>query len=163
MVRSISFTLNGKSVRLTVDDERMLLSVLRYDLGLAESRQGCSVGQCGACTVLLDDQAVRACTTPMKEVARRRLLTVEGLRANGAPQAIRQLLAPDALTCSRCSPGIILRAHALLQRNPRPTRAQVVAELNGNLCHCGSHLRVLDAIESEARSEAAEARHAATH
>ncbi len=152
MLRDLSFTLNGKPVRLAVDDDRMLLWVLRYDLGLTGTKYGCGQALCGACTVLVDDEAVNACVTPVKDVAGRRVLTIEGLGREGRLDPLQQAFQDGhAFQCGYCTPGMILRAHALLRRTPHPTRAQVAEELEGHLCRCGSHVRILDAVEAAAK------------
>ncbi len=153
MVRPISFTLNGRPVQLSVDDERMLLWVLRYDLGLTGTKYGCGAALCGACTVLVDDEAVRSCATPLKDVAGRRVLTIEGLSPDGELHPLQRAFHDGhAFQCGYCTSGMIMSAHALLLRNPHPTRAQIVEHLDDHLCRCGSHVRILEAIESAAKS-----------
>ncbi len=159
MNRPVAFTLNGKPVRPEVDDERMLLWVLRYDLGLTGTKLGCGQALCGACTVLVDDEAVRSCSTPVKEVAERKVVTIEGLGADGRLHAIQKaFLEAHAFQCGYCTSGMILSAYALLLRKPRPTRAEIVRGMDDNLCRCGSHVRILDAIETAARAMAGGAR-----
>ena len=151
MQRTISFTLNGKPTRITVDEHRMLLWVLRSDLGLTGTKYGCGEALCGACTVIMDDQAVRACSIPMKEVAGKRVLTIEGLGAEGRLHPIQQaFLKHEAFQCGYCTPGMALNAYALLRRNPRPTRDQIIEHMDDNLCRCGSHVRIVAAIEAAA-------------
>ena len=150
MERTITFTLNGKPARLTVDEDRMLLWVLRYDLGLTGTKYGCGAALCGACTVIVDKEAVRACSIPMKDVAGKRVLTIEGL-GQGQLHALQQaFLEHHAFQCGFCTPGMILNAYALLLKTPRPTRAQIVAHMDDNFCRCGSHVRILAAIEEAA-------------
>jgi aerobic-type carbon monoxide dehydrogenase small subunit (CoxS/CutS family) len=149
--RTISFTLNGKPTRVTVDDERMLLWVLRDDLGLTGTKFGCGIAECGACTVIVNNQAVRSCATAMKEVAGKRVLTIEGLSQGDKLHPLQEAFARhNAFQCGYCTPGMILSAYALLQKTPKPTRAQVLQHMEGNLCRCGSHVRVLDAIDEAA-------------
>jgi carbon-monoxide dehydrogenase small subunit len=149
--RTISFTLNGKPARVTVDDERMLLWVLRDDLGLTGTKFGCGIGECGACTVVVNNEAVRSCATPIKEVAGKRVLTIEGLSQGDRLHAIQEAFVKhNAFQCGYCTPGMILSAYALLLKTPRPTRAQVMEHLEGHLCRCGSHVRILDAIDEAA-------------
>ena len=149
--RSISFTLNGKPVRVSVDDERMLLWVLRDDLGLTGTKFGCGIAECGACTVILNKEAVRSCATPMKEVAGKQVLTIEGLSQGERLHPLQEAFARhSAFQCGYCTPGMILSAYALLLKTPRPTRAQVLQHMEGNLCRCGSHVRILDAIDEAA-------------
>ncbi len=151
MQRTISFTLNGKPARVTVDDERMLLWVLRYDLGLTGTKFGCGAGLCGACTVIVGKEAVRSCSTPVKEVAGKQVLTIEGLSKEGQLHPIQEaFLKHHASQCGYCTPGMILNAYALLQKTPRPTRAEIIRHMDDNFCRCGSHTRILAAIQEAA-------------
>ena len=150
-MREVSFTLNGTSTRLTVDEDRMLLWVLRDDLGLTGTKFGCGQAICGSCTVLVDDQAVRSCATPMKAVDGRRVVTIEGLASGGRLHPLQQAFVEHlGFQCGYCTPGMILGAYALLEKNPIPTRADIVRALDGHLCRCGAHVRVVRAIESAA-------------
>jgi aerobic-type carbon monoxide dehydrogenase small subunit (CoxS/CutS family) len=143
--------LNGQAVRPTVDDERALLWVLRSDLGLTGTKFGCGQTHCGACTVLVDNDAVRSCATTVGDVAGKRVVTIEGLEAAGRLHPLQQaFVARAAYQCGFCTPGMILAAYALLGKNPRPARADIVRHMEGNLCRCGSHVRVLQAIEDVA-------------
>ncbi len=156
MIRPVSFTLNGKPTRVTVDDQRMLLWVLRYDLDLSGTRFGCGAGICGACTVVVGSEAVRSCSTAMKEVDGRSVLTIEGLSPGGRLHPLQQaFLEHNAFQCGYCTSGMILNAYALLLKSPHPTRAEIVAAMDDNLCRCGSHTRILDAIEAASRGEGA--------
>jgi aerobic-type carbon monoxide dehydrogenase small subunit (CoxS/CutS family) len=151
MQRSISFTLNGKPTRVMVDDERMLLWVLRYDLGLTGAKFGCGIGLCGACTVIVDKAAVRSCSTPVKDVAGKQVLTIEGLSRDGKLHPIQEaFLKHQAFQCGYCTCGMILSAYALLQKTPRPARAEVIKHMDDNFCRCGSHTRILAAIQEVA-------------
>jgi carbon-monoxide dehydrogenase small subunit len=151
MQRTISFTLNGQPARVNVDDERMLLWVLRYDLGLTGTKFGCGAALCGACTVVVDKQAVRSCATPMKAVAGKQVLTIEGLGQGEKLHAIQEaFLKHAAFQCGYCTPGMILSAYALLLKTPRPTREQIVQAMDDNLCRCGAHVRIVDAIQEAA-------------
>ncbi len=153
MVRAVSFTLNGKPTQVTVDDERMLLWVLRYDLGLTGTKFGCGEGLCGACTVVVNNQAVRSCSTKVKDVAGKQVLTVEGLSRNGQLHALQQaFLKVNAFQCGYCTSGMLMSAYALLLEKPRPTRAEILQHMEDNLCRCGSHKRILEAIESAAQA-----------
>lgn len=150
MTRTVSFRLNGKPVSVTTDDERMLLWVLRSDLALSGTKFGCGEGLCGACTVVVGDQAVRSCATPLKSVSGKQVLTIEGL-GGARLHAIQQaFLDHHAFQCGYCTPGMIMNAYALLKKTPRPTRAQIIAAMDDNLCRCGSHVRVVAAIEQAA-------------
>jgi aerobic-type carbon monoxide dehydrogenase small subunit (CoxS/CutS family) len=151
MIRTVSFTLNGKPVRVTVDDERMLLWVLRNDLGLTGTKYGCGEALCGACTVIVNDEAVRSCVTAVKDVVGKQVLTIEGLAANGTLHPLQDaFLRHHAFQCGYCTPGMILTAYALLAKNPKPTRAEIIRYMDDNLCRCGSHVRILDAVEDAA-------------
>ncbi|MBZ5614286.1 MAG: (2Fe-2S)-binding protein [Acidobacteriia bacterium] len=147
MRRSISFHLNGKPVELTVDDDRMLLWVLRYDLGLTGTKFGCGAALCGSCTVIVNDEAVRSCATAVKEIAGKRVLTIEGLSGEGHLHPIQQaFLNHHAFQCGYCTPGMIVNAYALLLKKAQPTRAEIIRHLDDNLCRCGAHTRIVDAI-----------------
>lgn len=151
MVQTISFTLNGHAARVTVDEDRMLLWVLRGDLGLTGTKFGCGQALCGACTVMVGNEAVRSCSTPVKDVAGKQVTTIEGLSRDGKLHPIQEaFLKHHAFQCGYCTPGMIVSAYALLQKNPRATEAQIIEELDGNLCRCGSHVRVLEAVQEAA-------------
>jgi carbon-monoxide dehydrogenase small subunit len=147
MQRVISFELNGKPVRLSVDPGRSLLWVLREDLGLTGTKFGCGAGLCGACTVVVDSEAVRSCATPVSAVEGKRVVTIEGLSRNGRLHPLQQaFLEHHAFQCGFCTPGMIMNAYALLLRNPQPTREQIIRAMDDNLCRCGSHPRIVAAI-----------------
>ena len=151
MQRTVSFTLNGKPAQVTTDDERMLLWVLRDDLGLTGTKFGCGIAECGACTVIVNKEAVRSCATALKDVAGKQVMTIEGLGQGDKLHFIQEAFVKhNAFQCGYCTPGMIMSAYALLLKTPRPTPAQVSQFLEGNLCRCGSHVRVLAAIEEAA-------------
>ncbi|MFY9724459.1 MAG: (2Fe-2S)-binding protein [Bryobacteraceae bacterium] len=150
MERTISFTLNGKTAAVQADDERMLLWVLRSDLGLTGTKFGCGEGLCGACTVIVENEAVRSCGTPLKAVAGKRVMTIEGLGRNGLHAIQQAFLEHQAYQCGYCTPGMILTAYAFLLKTPHPTRHQIAQHMEDNLCRCGSHPRILDAIQEAA-------------
>ena len=151
MARTIAFRVNGRPVSVDSEPGRTLLWVLRYGLGLTGTKYGCGESLCGVCTVLLDGEAVRACSVPMSSVAGREVLTIEGLEREGRLHPIQQaFLDHHAFQCGYCTPGMILSAYALLRKQPRPTRAQILAGLEGHLCRCGSHHRIVAAIEEAA-------------
>ena len=150
MERTITFTLNGKPARVTTDDERMLLWVLRYDLGLTGTKYGCGEGLCGACTVIVGKEAVRSCSTPVKDIAGKHVTTIEGL-GEGKLHPIQESFAKHhAFQCGYCTPGMILSAHALLLKTPQPGRDEIIRHMDDNLCRCGSHLRVVEAVQEAA-------------
>lgn len=150
-MRTVSFTLNGKPARLTVDENRMLLWVLRDDLGLTGTKFGCGAALCGACTVLVNNEAVRSCATPMKDVDGKKVVTIEGLSADGRLHPLQDAFVKHlAFQCGFCTPGMILGAYAFLLKNPRPTRAQIIQHMDDHLCRCGAHLRIVAAVETAA-------------
>jgi len=148
--RIVSFRLNGRAAAVTTDDSRMLLWVLRSDLALTGPKFGCGEGLCGACTVVLDGKAVRSCVTPLSAVAGKQVLTIEGLGGKHLHAIQQAFLDHHAFQCGYCTPGMIMNAYALLQQTPRPTRAQIMAAMEDNLCRCGSHVRIIAAIEQAA-------------
>jgi aerobic-type carbon monoxide dehydrogenase small subunit (CoxS/CutS family) len=148
MLQTISFTLNGKPARVTVEEERKLLWVLRNDLGLTGTKFGCGAGLCGACTVIVDKEAVRSCAVAVKDVAGKQVLTIEGLSRQGRLHPLQEaFLKHHAFQCGYCTPGMILNAYALLLKTPRPTRAEIVEQMDDNFCRCGSHVRIVAAIQ----------------
>ncbi len=152
MREAIHFKLNGKPVSLTADGERMLLWVLRTDSGLTGAKYGCGEGLCGACTVLVNNGAVLSCQTPVKEVKGKEVITIEGLGKDGNLHPLQKaFIKHDALQCGFCTPGMILKAYSLLSENPQPTRAEIIEEMDGNLCRCGAHIRVVQAIQAAAK------------
>jgi aerobic-type carbon monoxide dehydrogenase small subunit (CoxS/CutS family) len=125
--------------------------VLRTDLALTGTKYGCGINQCGSCTVLVNDKAVRSCTIPAKAVAGKDVVTIEGLEKEGKLHPVQEaFMQHDALQCGFCTPGMILTAVALLQANPRPTREQIIHAMEQNLCRCGAHPHIVDAIETAA-------------
>ena len=152
MLRPVSFRLNGKPATVKTDDERMLLWVLRSDLGVTGTKFGCGEGLCGACTVVVGTQAVRSCVTPLKEVAGKQVLTIEGLGGDHLHAIQQAFLDHHAFQCGYCTPGMIMNAYALLQKTPRPTRDQIIAAMDDNLCRCGAHPRIVTAIQQAAQT-----------
>ncbi len=152
MTESIQFVLNDKPVELSVDGDRTLLWVLRTDFGLTGVKYGCGEAQCGACTVLVNDVAVFSCQTPVRSISGKKVTTIEGLARAGKLHPVQSAFVKhDALQCGFCTPGMILKACAFLAANPNPTRAQIVAEMDGNLCRCGAHVRIVQAILDAAK------------
>ena len=151
MIETIRFTLNGRPVSLETDGERTLLWVLRTDLGLTGPKYGCGEGLCGACTVLVDDEAVPSCQAMVRDVGNTQVVTIEGLAANGALHPIQEaFVRHDALQCGFCTPGMILKAYSLLKKNPSPTAGQIIEGMEENLCRCGAHVRIVQAVKSAA-------------
>jgi aerobic-type carbon monoxide dehydrogenase small subunit (CoxS/CutS family) len=155
MEETVQFTLNGKPTTLKADPDRKLLWVLRSDLGLTGTKYGCGESICGACTVLVNHEAVRSCQTTLKDVRGKEVVTIEGLAHNADLHPLQQaFMDHDALQCGYCTPGMILTAYAFLRKNPRPTPAQIVDGMEDNLCRCGAHTRIVQAIQSAAKSMA---------
>jgi aerobic-type carbon monoxide dehydrogenase small subunit (CoxS/CutS family) len=152
MPDTVSFTLNGKPVNLTVDGDRALLWVLRTDLELTGTKFGCGKGFCGACTVLVDGKPVRSCHFPVKDAAGKAVTTIEGLARDGKLAPVQAAFVEhDALQCGFCTPGIILKSHSFLTENPKPTREDIVKALDNHLCRCGAHKRIVEAVEAAAQ------------
>lgn len=151
MTTSIRFSLNDASISLEVQEDRMLLWVLRTELGLTGTKYGCGEGYCGSCTVLVDGQLERSCQLPMSKIAGKRVTTIEGLANGGELHPMQAAFVEhDALQCGFCTPGMILAAHGLLLENPEPTRQQVLDHMEDHLCRCGAHKRIVAAIETAA-------------
>jgi carbon-monoxide dehydrogenase small subunit len=151
MKTPIHFKLNNRPVKLTVDGDRMLLWVLRTDLGVTGPKYGCGEGMCGACTVLVNNQAVLSCQTPVKEVEGAEVITIEGLAKGDVLHPLQQaFIEHDALQCGFCTSGMILNAYSLLAEKPGLSREEIVDGMEGNLCRCGAHVRIVAAIESAA-------------
>ncbi len=152
MARTIVFHLNGKAARVRTDDPEMpLLYALRDDLALHGPRFGCGLGQCGACTVHIDGAAVRSCVTPLSTVAGKRVTTLEGLGTPEHPDPLQKaFIEEQAVQCGYCINGMIMQARAMLNLNPKPTEDQIRQELANNLCRCGTHVRILRAIQRAA-------------
>ena len=147
----ISFNLNGESITLETDKDRSLLWVLRTDLGLIGVKYGCGESLCGSCTVLVDNEAQRACQLTLANVNSRSVITVEGLVNNDSLHPVQQaFIDEEALQCGYCTPGMILTAVALLHKNQTPSEAEIVEEMDNNLCRCGSYKRIVQAIKSAA-------------
>lgn len=152
MEETIQFTLNGKPVSLSVDSDRMLLWVLRTDLQLTGTKYGCGENYCGACTVLLNNEAIRSCQTPVRYVQGKEVITIEGLAGGQGLHPLQQAFAEhDAMQCGYCTPGMIMNAYSLLRQNPQPSESDILGGMEYNLCRCGAHKRIVQAIESAAK------------
>ena len=148
----MNLNINGTSRTLETDPERTLLSVLRNDLHLTGTKYGCGEGNCGACTVLIDGESVRACVTPVGTVAEREIITIEGLADGDQLHPVQEaFIEHTAFQCGYCTPGFIIETAALLSRNPHPTGDQTRAALSGHICRCGAYSRIIDAAESAAQ------------
>ena len=154
MKTSIRFLLNGRQATLDTDDDRLLLWVLRTELGLTGTKYGCGEGLCGACTVTVDGQAVRSCRTPIRNVAGKAVVTIEGLARDGTLHPLQQaFIDHGAFQCGFCTSGMLMSAAVFLRESPQPSRAAVAAHMDRNLCRCGAHQRIVDAIESVAAAQ----------
>lgn len=148
---NIALNVNGKKLTIDVDPQTSLLSVLRNDLDMTGTKYGCGESQCGACTVLIDDQQTRSCITPVSRVVNKQITTIEGLEKDGQLHPVQEaFLKADAMQCGYCTPGMIMSSVALLDKTPRPTREQIVQHMNGNICRCGTYLRIIAAIQMAA-------------
>ena len=147
----ITLTVNGIPHQIDADPDTPLLYALRNDLGLNGAKFGCGLGQCGACTVLLDDKPAFSCLLPIAALADRKVRTIEGLGTQEKPGALPAAFeAEQAAQCGYCIAGMIMRAQALLERNNRPTEAELRAHMAPNLCRCGTHMRILRAVRRAA-------------
>jgi len=151
MEETISFSLNGKKTEIKIDPTQTLLWVLRNQLGLTGTKYGCGMGFCGACTVLLDREPVRSCMLPVGDVAGKELTTIEGLGTKEKLHPVQKAFVDhDALQCGYCTSGMIMTATGLLLKNPSPTREEIIEGMEDNLCRCGAHIRIIDAIQTAA-------------
>jgi nicotinate dehydrogenase subunit A len=152
MAKTFEFSVNDKAVSVTpANEETPLLNVLRGELGLMGPRFGCGLEQCGCCMVLIDGQPEKSCAKPVWSVAGKSITTVEGLGTPTRPHPLQQaLLDEQAGQCGYCLSGILISAKALIDRNPKPTRAEIAAALDANICRCGSHNRILRAVAKAA-------------
>lgn len=144
----IQFTLNGKAVQVDAEEEDTLLWAIRSRLDLTGTKYGCGLGQCGACTVLVNGKAARSCMLTMDFVAGKEIITIEGLEKDGELNPVQQAFVNhDALQCGYCTSGMIMNAYSLLLSNPNPTDAEIIDEMEENLCRCGTYNRVILAIK----------------
>lgn len=151
MQETISFHLNGNETVLKTDPAQTLLWVLRNHLNMTGTKYGCGSGFCGACTVIIDKEAVRSCSIPVGDVAGKNVITIEGLAKDGKLHPVQQAFVDhDALQCGYCTPGMIMNAVALLMKNPKPSREQIIKGMEDNFCRCGAHIRIIKAIETAA-------------
>lgn len=152
MEETIRFELNGKKTEMTLDPGLTLLWVLRNKFGLTGTKYGCGMGFCGACTVLIEQEAVRSCMLPVSDAADKKIVTIEGLARNGNLHPVQKaFMEHDALQCGYCTPGMIMTAAGFLLKNPEPSRQDIIKNMEGNLCRCGAHVRIIQAIQTAAR------------
>ena len=155
MARITTLNVSGKKMTVDVDSTVSLLSVLRNDLNLTGSKYGCGEGQCGACTVLLDAQPIRSCTTQVGRAAGKQIVTIEGLEKDGKLHPLQEaFIKADAMQCAYCTSGMIMSASALLSKNPKPSKDDIVSGMNGNICRCGTYQRIIEAIRMAAAASA---------
>lgn len=149
MDATVLFQLNGKPVTVKSPRDRMLVWVLRDELGLTGTKVGCEAGLCGACTVLVDFEAMPSCSTTLGDVAGKAVLTIEGLAVDGKLDPVQKAFQDHhAFQCGYCTSGMILTAWAFLKKKPKASRSEIVNAMEGNLCRCGAHVRILEAVES---------------
>lgn len=150
----VKFILNGKETELPVKGHWTLQYVLREKLGLTGTKNGCETGECGACTVIVDDEPVTSCTYLAGDIEGHRITTIEGLAVNGEPCALQRAFVDEgAIQCGYCTPGMIMSAYALLLKNPHPTREEIQEGLSGNLCRCTGYEQIIKAIQSVAEGK----------
>jgi nicotinate dehydrogenase subunit A len=152
MTKTIDFQVNGKAASVSpANEDTPLLNVLRNELGLMGTRFGCGLEQCGCCMVLIDGQPEKCCAKPVSSIAGKKITTVEGLGTREHPHPLQQAFIDEqAGQCGYCLAGILISAKALLARNPSPTRREIALALDGNICRCGSHNRIMRAVEKAA-------------
>lgn len=147
---TIKLNINSKQLAVDVDPKTPMLWVLREHLNLVGTKYGCGIAQCGACTIHLDGNAVRSCSIPVSAAANKKITTIEGLSENGDHPVQKAWLELDVAQCGYCQTGQIMSAAALLKNNPHPTDSQIDAAMSGNICRCGTYLRIKEAIQSAA-------------
>jgi carbon-monoxide dehydrogenase small subunit len=159
MKKDITLIVNGESRQLQVDAKELLLQVLRERFGLTGTKEGCGTGECGACTVLLDDEPVNACLTLAVRADGKRIETIEGLaEGNNLHPLQRAFIDHAAVQCGFCGPGMLMSAKALLDRNPRPSEFEIREALAGNICRCSGYVKIVQAVQQAAETLAAERR-----
>lgn len=147
-LETITFTLNGRTYQLEVPANRTLLNLIREDIGLTGTKRGCEIGECGACTVLIDGKAVNSCLVLAPQVDGRQVITVEGLMQNGKLHPLQEVfLDNDAVHCGFCTPGMLMSAYALFQKNPKPSDDEIRRAISGNLCRCTGYIPIIDAMK----------------
>ncbi|HEU4933139.1 MAG TPA: (2Fe-2S)-binding protein [Pyrinomonadaceae bacterium] len=159
MAKVIDLNVNGTKLRVDVDSQTPLLSVLRDHLNLTGTKYGCGEAKCGACSVLIDGVVMRSCVTPVARVSGKQITTIEGMEKDGKLHPLQEaFLKADALQCGYCTSGMIITAASLLNKNPKPSREEIVKHMDANICRCGTYPRIVNAIEIAAgtRKEVAE-------
>ena len=152
MKKEIEFTINGKHRKIIVNPNELLLNVIREDLGLTGTKYGCGTGECGACTVLVGGEPVLSCLTLAVTVDKKEVTTIEGIGTDENPHPLQQtFVEAGAIQCGYCTPGMILSAKALLDKNPNPTEDEIKRAIEGNLCRCTGYVKVIEAIKLAAK------------
>ena len=154
----LNFFVNGQAVSLDTDPQRRLLDILREDLGLTGTKEGCSEGECGACTVLVDNEAVHSCLTLAAQLTGRHVETIEGLEQSGELDILQRCFVEEiAVQCGFCTPGMIMSAKSLLLKNPNPSPEEIRTALSGNICRCSGYVQIVNAVSRAAREMGGEA------
>jgi aerobic-type carbon monoxide dehydrogenase small subunit (CoxS/CutS family) len=152
MEKTISFQLNGKQTEVAIDPAQSLLWVLRNHFGLTGTKFGCGIGFCGSCTVLINNEPVRSCTLAFIDVEGKNVVTIEGLSKDGNLHPVQKAFVEhDALQCGFCTPGMIMNATGLLLKNPSPTLQEIKSGMEDNLCRCGAHVRIIEAVQTASK------------
>jgi carbon-monoxide dehydrogenase small subunit len=152
MEETIKFQLNGKKTEALIDPTQTLLWALRNHFGLTGTKFGCGMGFCGACTVLIDNEPVRSCQLSVGDAAGKNIVTIEGLATSGKLHPVQKAFVEhDALQCGYCTPGMIMNATGLLIKNPVPSVQQIKEGMNNNLCRCGAHMRIIEAVQTASK------------
>ena len=149
---NIAFTINGKAVSVEAEPDTPLLWIVREQLKLTGTKFGCGIAQCGACTVHLNGEPTRSCSVRVSDIAGKQVTTIEGLSPDGNHPLQKAWVAEQVPQCGYCQSGQIMQAAALLAKNPKPTRDQIVAHMDGNICRCGTYSRIIAAIQSVGRA-----------
>jgi len=151
MVETIRFQLNGEKAEVAMEPNQVLLWVLRDHFGLTGTKYGCGMGFCGSCTILVDNEPVRSCNMALSEVSGNNVVTIEGLSKDGILHPVQKAFVEhDALQCGFCTPGMIMNATGLLLKNPSPSTQEIKEGMEDNLCRCGAHVRIIDAVHTAA-------------
>jgi isoquinoline 1-oxidoreductase subunit alpha len=151
---SLTLSINGAEHQVDVPSDTKLLYVLRENLGLTGTKYGCGEGMCGACTVLLDGKPARSCQAPVSVVVGKKITTIEGLEQNGKLHSVQEaFLKVEAFQCAYCTSGMIMAAVGLLGKNPKPTDEQIISGMEGNVCRCGTHPRIVEAVRQAASAQ----------
>ena len=152
MEQTISFQLNGKKTEILIDPTETLLWVLRNHFGLTGTKYGCGMGFCGSCSVLIDNEPERSCMLPVGDIAGKNVVTIEGLAKDGKLHPVQKAFVEhDALQCGYCTPGMIINATGLLLKNPSPSTQEIKEGMEDNLCRCGAHVRIVEAVHTAAK------------